>query len=63
MERVQEKIWATVTPEILAEIEAIRDDIEGKTWLRPSVGQVVLSLVKQALHSRSTASNPSPSTG
>lgn len=63
MERAQEKVWATVTPEILAEIEAIRDDIEGKTWLRPSVGQVVLSLVRQALHSRSTASNPLQSTG
>ena len=63
MERAQEKVWATVTPEILAEIEAIRDDIEGKTWLRPSVGQVVLSLVRQALHARSTANSPSPSTG
>lgn len=63
MERAQEKVWATVTPEILAEIEAIRDDIEGKTWLRPSVGQVVLSLVRQALHARSTASSPSPSMG
>lgn len=63
MERAQEKVWATVTPEILAEIEAIRDDIEGKTWMRPSVGQVVLSLVKQALHARSTANSPLQSTG
>ena len=57
MIRVQEKVWATVTPEILAKIEAIRDDVESSTWIRPSIGQVVLSLVKQALDARAIAPN------
>ena len=57
MVRTQEKVWATVTPEILAKIEAIRDDVESSTWIRPSIGQVVLSLVKQALDARAIAPN------
>lgn len=45
----QRKVWATVDAELLAKIEAIRDAGENASGVRPSVGAVVLMLIRRGL--------------
>lgn len=52
MQRIQEKVWVTVSAEVLASIEAVRLDIEKATRIKPSMTQVVLMLIKRGLKCR-----------
>ena len=63
MQKHHEKIWATVPHDIYRQIEAVQNDMEETTCIRPSVGQVVLSLIKKGLKKRPTANSPSQSMG
>jgi len=52
MQRIQEKVWVTVSAEVLASIEAVRLDIEKATRIKPSMTQTVLMLIKRGLKCR-----------
>lgn len=45
----QEKVWASVSPEVLARVEAVRDTIEKATRIRPTLSRVVLMLLLRGL--------------
>ena len=50
MRTKEEKVWARVPDDVFASIETIRTDIEKRTGIKPSVSQVVLMLLKLAIH-------------
>ena len=51
----QRRVWATVDAELLAKIVGIQDLGESASGVRPTMGKVILMLIKAGLESWKTA--------